>query len=55
MRITRPSLLGFSPRLAPWMARSMAPIWEASNGSATISVGSGTLRPATWFSGSRVP
>ena len=55
IRITLPSLLGFSPRLALWMARSIAPIWVGSNGWAAISVGSGTDKVATWFNGIWVP
>ena len=50
-----PSLAGFSPRLARWMARSMAPIWPGSKGCTTMRVGSGTERVATWFRGICVP
>ena len=55
MRITLPSLAGFSPRLAARIAFSTAPISVGSNGCATISVGSGTDSAATWLSGTIEP
>src|SRR5262245_10123122 len=51
MRTTLPSLAGFSPRLALRIAFSIAPSSEGSKGCATISVGSGIERDATWFTG----
>jgi hypothetical protein len=51
MRTTLPSLAGLSPSPAERIAFSIAPSCDGSKGCATISVGSGMERPATWFSG----
>src|SRR5258708_17392395 len=55
MRITLPSFVGFSPRLAARMPFSTFPIWDGSNGCARIIAGSGTDSDATWFSGTIEP
>src|SRR5258708_5242705 len=55
MRMTLPSFVGFSPRLAARMPFSTFPIWDGSNGCARIIAGSGTDSDATWFSGTIEP
>jgi hypothetical protein len=55
MRTTLPSLLGLRPRSDARIARSIAPINDGSKGCATIIVGSGTDKEATWFKGIFVP
>jgi hypothetical protein len=54
-RTTVPSTLGISPMSLFWMAFSMAPRTPRSQGWITIWCGSGTLIPASWFSGVEVP
>ena len=51
MRTTLPSFDGFRPRSEARIAFSIAPSCDGSNGCATISVGSGMDRPASWLSG----
>jgi hypothetical protein len=54
-RITLPSLFGVMPRSLDWIAFSMAPIAPLSNGCTWSRRGSGTVTPASWFSGTGVP
>src|SRR5258708_27440590 len=55
MRMTLPSFVGFSPRLAEGIPFSTFPMWDGSNGCGMIIAGSGTDRDATWFSGTIEP
>ena len=55
MRMTLPSLVGLSPRLAARIPFSTGIIRDGSKGCATIIAGSGTDSVATWLSGTIEP